>query len=243
VRTDENRAQARPTLPANWCLKRPAVRCEVACGDAVHHLRWERGKIILEDHDLTAEETLAYLGAPETGCVALLGAWRRRQLSLLPGDLAAVAGEAEDVTRWRTAPRSPTTSAVDERFRRLTTSLLTDAFRQSQWRRSGREIAVIVRFQDGGSPPHVSSWGVSERSRSVEGVEVTVDSRWATRVGRLFGSVSSTVVLAKAAVGAPRPDRRAVWIADWADGGLRARVALIRRTGAGWALEDSDSPS
>lgn len=60
-----------------WCDGLPPVTAEVECGGEAHRITWQRGKLVLEDHDLLAERSLAALGAPPPTCVEVLGAWQR----------------------------------------------------------------------------------------------------------------------------------------------------------------------
>ena len=225
----------------SWCLTRADAVADVVCGGSVHRIRWSRGKLVLDDHRLGDEELLVTLGAPETGCVAVLGAWRRRELSRLPAGLVAVAHESEELTRWRRSPAPPLLTEPEQRYRALTTRRLRAVFGRSGWaHRRGRhgrgDIAVLVSFDDAG-PPRVSSWGDLDRPRTVEGVEVTVHSRWCTRVPPDMELVDGTVVLGL--VDGPRPcgEPTPVWVAAWADGGLRARATVARRRGGGWSSQ------
>ncbi|HEY3239943.1 MAG TPA: hypothetical protein VGL92_10295, partial [Acidimicrobiia bacterium] len=67
---------------------------EVDCGGARHTLRWRKGRVVLEDHDVAAERALAALGGEPCVCLELLAAWR---LGITrPGTL-----------RWLQAPAVP----------------------------------------------------------------------------------------------------------------------------------------
>ena len=223
-----------------WYERRPEATVAVPCGHEVHLLRWSRGRIILEDHRLTDEELLVQLGAPEVGCVAVLGAWRRRDLRQLPPVLVGPAQEAEELRRWRRGPGLPPAprSAAEERFREVTTRRVREAFGRSVWaRRRGRrgrgDIAVLVSFDDE-APPRVSSWGGSERTRTVEGVEVVVHSRWCTRVPAALQAADGTVVLGLVDGRRPAGEPTPVWVTSWAEGGLRARAAVLHEWGGRW---------
>ena len=58
-----------------WCDTIAPVTIPVRCGDAVHLVSWRRGKLVLEDHDLTAERSLGALGGEPCPCVRILQAW------------------------------------------------------------------------------------------------------------------------------------------------------------------------
>jgi hypothetical protein len=59
-----------------WQLGVPPATVEVDCGGISHRVTWRRGKLVLEDHDLSAESALVGLGADPCPCLELLAAWR-----------------------------------------------------------------------------------------------------------------------------------------------------------------------
>jgi hypothetical protein len=69
----------------------------VVCGGARHTVRWRKGRVVLEDHDVAAERALVALGGEPCICLELLAAWR--QGVALPGTL-----------RWLRAPAVPPSS-------------------------------------------------------------------------------------------------------------------------------------
>lgn len=58
-----------------WTAVEPAT-VEVACGEEQHRISWRRGKLVLDDHDLAAEESFAALGGEPALCLEVLRAWR-----------------------------------------------------------------------------------------------------------------------------------------------------------------------
>ena len=52
------------------------VTVEVACGEERHRISWRRGKLVLDDHDLAAEESFAALGGEPALCLEVMRAWR-----------------------------------------------------------------------------------------------------------------------------------------------------------------------
>lgn len=63
----------------SWALDLDPVSVVVDCtGGARHVVTWRRGKLVLEDHDLTAEEAAIALGGPRPACLEVLRAWRNR---------------------------------------------------------------------------------------------------------------------------------------------------------------------
>ena len=69
---------------AHWFHGLPSVAADIACDGERHRITWRRGRLILEDHDALAEQSLTALGARPPLCVELLDAWRtRRDIELL----------------------------------------------------------------------------------------------------------------------------------------------------------------
>ncbi len=102
---------------ARWCDHIPAVTALVDCSGERHRVSWRRGKVVLENHDLTAETAMLAFGAKPFACLGVLKRWRDmhtwamsgelfRQMQarlgpevLLPGDLAA-AHELGLILTW-----------------------------------------------------------------------------------------------------------------------------------------------
>ena len=61
---------------APWWTGFPPTTVHVDCGGAKHRVTWRRGKLVLEDHDLTAERALVALGGKPCTCVEVLEVWR-----------------------------------------------------------------------------------------------------------------------------------------------------------------------
>ena len=62
-------------MSAWWTAVDPTT-VEVACGEERHRISWRRGKLVLDDHDLAAEESFAALGGEPALCLEVLRAWR-----------------------------------------------------------------------------------------------------------------------------------------------------------------------
>jgi hypothetical protein len=81
--------------PPWWTPVAPASarrRCSGAAHD--HELRWERGELVLTDHDdATAEETLGALGGATPACVRVARAWRAHRDDPVLITLGRRAGE------------------------------------------------------------------------------------------------------------------------------------------------------
>lgn len=62
--------------PLPWQLGVPPVSVEVDCQGVRHRVTWRRGKLVLENHHLSAEEALIGLGGERCPCLELLAEWR-----------------------------------------------------------------------------------------------------------------------------------------------------------------------
>jgi hypothetical protein len=61
---------------SGWWTAVGPTTVEVACGEERHRISWRRGKLVLDDHDLAAEESFAALGGEPALCLEILRAWR-----------------------------------------------------------------------------------------------------------------------------------------------------------------------
>jgi hypothetical protein len=58
-----------------WYDPLPEATATVNCGGETHHVTWRRGKIVLEDHDLTAEKAMMAFGGEMCPCMRVLEVW------------------------------------------------------------------------------------------------------------------------------------------------------------------------
>lgn len=79
-------------MSPHWFHRLPSVSADIACGGERHRITWRRGRLILEDHDALAEQSLTALGARPPLCVELLETWRTRRDSELLEELLLGAG-------------------------------------------------------------------------------------------------------------------------------------------------------
>jgi hypothetical protein len=59
-----------------WHHHSPDAVVGVSCEGEEHRVRWVRGQLLLDDHDLAAEEVLLALGGEAPRCVQLVALWR-----------------------------------------------------------------------------------------------------------------------------------------------------------------------
>ena len=76
------------------------VTVPIRCGEAVHRLSWRRGKLVLEDHHLTAERAVQAMGGAPCPCAEVLEAWAVRwNATRHLMDLLCLVDEADGVAR------------------------------------------------------------------------------------------------------------------------------------------------
>ena len=61
---------------ARWCHQVEPATAVVACSGERHRVTWRRGKLKLEDHDLSAERTMLAFGGDTPACLQVLQLWR-----------------------------------------------------------------------------------------------------------------------------------------------------------------------
>lgn len=68
------------TLPKRprWYHHVAPVTGLVPCEGQQHRVTWQRGKLVLENHDLGAERALLVLGGEPSACLRALGLWRQQ---------------------------------------------------------------------------------------------------------------------------------------------------------------------
>ncbi len=66
------------TLPVRprWYDALPEVTALIECEGDHHRVRWRRGKLVLEDHDLAAERTMEVFGGEPCVCMRVLRLWQ-----------------------------------------------------------------------------------------------------------------------------------------------------------------------
>ncbi len=58
-----------------WYDPLPEATSTVQCGGETHRITWRRGKIVLQDHDLTAEKAMMAFGGEMCPCMRVLEVW------------------------------------------------------------------------------------------------------------------------------------------------------------------------
>jgi hypothetical protein len=149
-----------------WQMGVSPAAALVQCGGETHRVRWGRGKLVLEDHDLSAERALVALGAERCPCLELLGSWQeafggdrrlvlsggvpKRRPTGLPQGLdrpATVARLVQQTRRWARLAEEPG-GARETLFRRLLEEFkgaVAASLLPSRQRRAVQRIDVKVR--------------------------------------------------------------------------------------------------
>ena len=71
----------------------------VACTDVVHHGRFADGRLLLLDHDVDAERTMAALGGDVPPCVELAELWQAALATVADGHMNSIHG-LRQITEW-----------------------------------------------------------------------------------------------------------------------------------------------
>ena len=178
-------------------------------------MTWRRGKLVLVDHDLAAEEAAVALGSPPPPCVDVLRMWRQRALWAAvskpdaPGfrrrrvrppaiapDLARVR-ELGVVRSWeREAVRHPDAEEREDIYRylrkRALAPLLSAAGAAQAAYLGGRVSFAEIRMGDAGKPVEV----VGRVDPRQTALVVTLTGDWLRSVwARGIGEVSGTFVV------------------------------------------------
>jgi len=178
-----------------WCHHIEPATAVVACSGERHRVSWRRGKVVLEDHDLSAERTMLAFGGKACACLQVLQLWRNlhswsmsaelyRQMTsrlgadsiLAPGDLAGVH-ELGLLLTWERAWKRSALFSGHER-------LLLEQVRQ-------RALEPLRQ--------HVTLWKERLGSRRISLLDVQVQRPG--RPGRLVGSSDRVGTKATATLG------------------------------------------
>ncbi len=249
-----------------WCHHLEPATAVVACSGEQHRVTWRRGKVVLEDHDLSAERTMLAFGGEACACLRVLQLWRNlhswsmsaelyRQMTsrlgadsiLAPGDLAPLHELGLLLTWERSWKRSAWFSGHErlllEQLRRRALEPLRQHLTFWKDRLASRRISSVdVQVQRPGRPARL----VGSLDRVGTKATATLGTSWALGVwGRGLAVVDGAFVLE--VVGEAIPGREVVVrAARWEErsGGLftpAARPARLTRTTArGWRLAWED---
>jgi hypothetical protein len=199
-----------------WQFGVPPAVSLVPCGEQTHRVLWRRGKLVLEDHDLSAERALVGLGAERCACLELLGVGQqafagdrrlvlsggvpRRRPTRLPRDLdraATVARLVQQIRRWSRLAEEPG-GAREALFRRLLSEFrdaVAASLLPSRQQRMVQHIDVKVRPLEPGADPTLEVEVMQGRVRIVAELSVSwLLQVWAWGLATVGGAVALEVV-------------------------------------------------
>lgn len=247
------------TRPGRWYHALAPQTAVVDCDGDEHRVTWRRGKLVLEDHDLTAERTMAVFGGEPCVCMRVLEMWRQQfgmppdafnqmqswlgdNAYLAPTDLA-LGRELAMIVGWERAWRQ-SAHLHRKQVRLLTDELHSHALRPlrehlNAWKRqAGARMvsSVEVTLATANDTPSVQGRveGISMRAMAHLGGRWVVDV-WARGVAVVDGAF--VVEVTEAATSDELEVRAVRW--ERHDGGSFAPVgapALLERAPSGWHL-------
>ena len=217
-----------------WQFGVPAASALVSCSDETHRVRWRRGKLVLDDHDLGAERALVGLGADRCACLDLLGTWQesfggdrrlvlsggvpKRRPTRLPRELdhiAQIARLVQQTRRWSRLAEEPG-GAREALFRRLLTEFrdaVAASLLPSRQRREVQRIDVKVRPLGPGEDPTLQIEAARGQVRITAELSVSwLVQVWAWGLATVGGALALEVL-------------------DVADDGRRLAATLLRWEG------------
>lgn len=252
------------TNQGRWYQFLQPVTATVECDGQPHRVTWRRGRLVLEDHDLTAERTMLVFGGELCVCMRVLELWRQ-QFGMPP----------EAFSRMDSWLGANAFLAPPEFARPRELGMVVS------WERSWRQSAHIHhkparllqdQLKEHALRPlreHLNFWKAEGKARMVSSVEVKVvpshqtptlegrvegismraaaklGGRWVVDVwGRGAAVVEGAFVLE--VVESHNPEEMVVRAVRWRRGGggfepFAAR-ATARRSDDGWHLQWGDDP-
>ncbi len=89
------------TTPPSWPRGVSPLRVPVRCAGAEHAITWRRGALVLDDHDLAADDVLVALGGDMPPCLDVRRSWRLGYIeSDPPVESAALVRSLSSLARW-----------------------------------------------------------------------------------------------------------------------------------------------
>lgn len=177
-----------------WCDHVDPATALVECNGEQHRVTWRRGKVVLEDHDLTAETAMLAFGGKPFPCLGVLQRWRDMHSWALSGELFQAMS-----TRLGTDAVLPVELKVVHELGLMLTW-------ERAWRRlsyyADYERLLVEQIRARALPllrEHLGIWRARSGARLLSSVEVRV-----VRPGQapsLSGSMDRVRVRASAAVG------------------------------------------
>ncbi len=177
-----------------WCDHIEPSTALVDCNGERHRVTWRRGKVVLEDHDLSAETAMLAFGGRPFPCLGVLRRWRDMHTWAMSGELFRTMSTRLGPDVVLPGPLEP----VHQLGLMLTW--------ERTWRRSsfyaGYERLLLEQLRTRALPPlreHLGLWRERSGARLLSSVEVEV-----LRPGRapsIVGTMDAVRVRATATIG------------------------------------------
>jgi hypothetical protein len=170
------------------------VRVAIDCGGEAHTISWRRGGLVLEHHDVAADEVLVALGGDVPACLEVLRSWRLGYIEEEPpAPAAGLVRSLSSVARWMSGG-APRPVVLPEPLRRMREASvlhtwgrgLRDRTAGSQTQAAFLDRAIARRVHDllveGGPDVEVDVTTGGDVGAEVAGTSVRVSREWLTRV-------------------------------------------------------------
>ncbi len=153
-----------------WCHHVPPATATVPCSGEQHRISWQRGKLKIEDHDLSAERTMLAFGGETPACLQALQLWRNLHSW-------AMSGQLLQQMQSRLAPGALLVPGDLQRVHELGLLLTWDrAWRHSRYF-SDHGRLLTEHLEQRALPPlkeHLRHWMPQFGCRRLSGVELKV---------------------------------------------------------------------
>lgn len=208
-----------------WYDPLPEATATVDCGGESHRVSWRRGKLVLRDHDLTAERAMLAFGGELCPCMRVLEMWVN-QFRMAPDQFL-------QLRRWL----GPNAFLAPEEFalaRRLAMILgwerswrRTFYFRVKQSQLLGEELKAVALPA---LREHAAAWKARTGARVVSGAQVVLVP--SNETPSLDGTTDGVAMKVTAQL-------QATWIVDvWARGVATLGEAFVLRLVEARAVDD-----
>jgi hypothetical protein len=233
-------------MKSAWYEGLRPVEAEVDCGGCHHHVRWDRGRLRMLDHDLAAERALMALGGAKPPCIEVLDEWRRAQCDQTPqaSHLPSPLNEMAAVTYVVRAERHGG-EGWQFTVRRMLGDRLVRAVRESlavgQGGRAAVKVSLSASLLPSGARPTLE---LTSMPRQL-GMKISLTAAWIVQVwGAGMAAVDGHLVLDVVEPGA----RPAVLALRWDPGRahtlqpVMTTLWLQRDTSGVWEIDSPDGP-
>ena len=155
--------------PSRWYDSVPEATALVTCGGEQHRVTWRRGKIVLLDHDLSAERGMLAFGGELCECMKVLGMWVE-QFRMAPDQLLTL--------RTWLGPHADLAPAAFDLPRRLATIVSWERSWRFASHLNDKEARLLgAELKDKALAPlreHLNAWKPKTGARVISGCQVAL---------------------------------------------------------------------